>query len=90
MPCKFVLTCANGQPISTGMSKPKSPRVTSLRAEAARLVRAAFNAGETVEAIADRCGVSRRSIYGWVAGTRRPSRTVSARIVKAHGAKVAS
>lgn len=67
------------------MSKPKkSPRVAALRSEAARLVRAAFDAGETVDAIAGRCGASRRSIYGWVAGTHRPSRTVAARIVKAH------
>lgn len=55
---------------------------SAIRAEAARVVRAAFYAGETAEAIAARYGIATRTVYRWMADSReRPSRTVAGRIL---------
>ena len=58
-------------------------KTTAIRTEAARIVRARFDDGEPVDAIAASYGVSRRAVYRWTTERMRPSRTVAGRIVAA-------
>jgi len=64
--------------------------VAALRSEAARIVRARFNKGDSAVAMAADYGVSRNIIYLWASGKSRPSRTVAGRIVAAEKARAAS